>query len=94
MTKSELAKKISESSNVSKAETERLITAVFDAITNEMIEGNEVFISGFGKFYVREVGERKVRNPRTGEELIAPPRKIAAFRAFKSLKKGVNDSKE
>ena len=93
MTKSDLVKKIVESSNASKAEVERIITAVFDNIASELIEGNDAQIFGFGKFYVRSVAERKVRNPRTGEESIAPPHKTAAFKAFGALKKAVNQAK-
>ena len=94
MTKSDLVKKIAESSNATKAEVERIITAVFDGITDELIAGEEVQISSFGKFYVRNVAERKIHNPRTGEKGIAPPHKAAAFRAFKSLKKAVNQTEE
>lgn len=90
MKKSDLIKKISESSSASKAEVEKIVSAVFDTITDELVAGGEVYISGFGKFYVRTVAERKIHNPRTGEESIAPAHKLAAFRNFTALKAAVN----
>ena len=94
MTKSDLVKKIADVHTLSKAQAERIINTLFESISDELIAGEEVQISNFGKFYVRSVAERKMRNPRTGEEGITPPHKIAAFRAFKSLKKAVNQAKE
>ena len=90
MTKSDLVKKIAESYTMPKAQAERIINDLFDAVAEELIAGGEVQIAKFGKFYVRSVAERKMRNPRTGEEGITPPHKIAAFRAFKLLKNAVN----
>ncbi|MBR1807127.1 MAG: HU family DNA-binding protein [Selenomonadaceae bacterium] len=63
---------------------------MFDAVAEELIAGEELQIANFGKFCVRSVAERKMRNPRTGEEGITPPQKNAAFRAFKLLKNAVN----
>ena len=85
MTKSDLVKKIAETYAMPKTQAERIINTLFAGIADELIAGEEVQISSFGKFYVRSVAERKMRNPRTGEEGIAPAHKIAAFKAFGAL---------
>ena len=58
----------------------------------ELRAGNEVEISKFGVFYPKEFGERKSRNPRTGEELLAKPRTKPRLRFFDSFEKGIQDS--
>ena len=52
------------------------------AVSDILREDGEVIIPDFGKFYVRERGERVCRNPQTGEEFIAPPTKKVKFKAF------------
>ncbi|MEL0591799.1 MAG: HU family DNA-binding protein [Planktothrix rubescens PR221] len=58
----------------------------------ELRAGNEVEISKFGVFYPKEFGERKSRNPRTGEELIAKARTKPRLRFFDSFEKSIQDS--
>ncbi|MGL4503868.1 MAG: HU family DNA-binding protein [Planktothrix sp.] len=58
----------------------------------ELRAGNEVEISKFGVFYPKEFGERKSRNPRTGEELLAKPRTKPRLRFFDSFEKSIQDS--
>lgn len=90
MIKSDLVKKIAESYDLPKVKAERIVNTLFDTIAEELVAGEEVQIANFGKFYVRSVAERKIHNPRTGEEGIAPAHQAAAFRAFKSLKNAIN----
>ena len=57
-------------------------------ITSE--SGDDVLISGFGKFCVKKKRERKGRNPSTGEDMILEPRRVLTFRSSGSLRKKVN----
>lgn len=66
----------------SKAEAERALTAVLETF---LVKGEEVNFIGWGKFSVEERGERKGRNPQTGEEMIIPAKKTVKFKAGKKL---------
>jgi integration host factor subunit alpha len=52
--------------------------------------GDDVLISGFGKFCVKEKGERRGRNPSTGEDMMMKPRKVVTFRCSRSLREKIN----
>lgn len=66
------------------------INTVIDCITDAVAQGEKVQIVGFGTFEVRERGEKKCKNPRTGEEMITPAKKAPVFKAGKALKDAVN----
>ena len=86
LTKSELAVMLFEQIGLNKREAKDLIDAFFDRITNQLVEGQDVKISGFGNFEVRTKVARPGRNPRTGEVVTIPPRRVVTFRASGSLK--------
>ncbi|WP_177162196.1 HU family DNA-binding protein [uncultured Fusobacterium sp.] len=69
----------------SKAEAERALTAVLETFETFLVKGEEVNFIGWGKFSVEERGERKGRNPQTGEEMIIPAKKTVKFKAGKKL---------
>ncbi len=71
---------------------ESVIEGLIKFVQLELRAGNEVEISKFGVFYPKEFGERKSRNPRTGEELLAKPRTKPRLRFFDSFEKGIQDS--
>lgn len=89
MTKKELVSAIAEQTNITKKDTEIMINALVDAISEGLANGEEITISGFGKFLVRERGERTGRNPRTGETITIAPTKIPAFKPAKALKDSI-----
>ena len=70
-------------------QTEKVITAVFDTIKQQLADGGEVSIVGFGVFHVSERAERQGRNPQTGETLTIPSTKKPRFRPGKPLKEAV-----
>ena len=90
MTKADLVKAVSEKANCPKKDAEMAINTVIDCITDEVAQGEKVQIVGFGTFEVRERGEKKCKNPRTGEEMITPAKKAPVFKAGKALKDAVN----
>jgi DNA-binding protein HU-beta len=72
-----------------KAEAERAVDAVIDAIVSSLKKGDEVSISGLGIFAVKTRAARQARNPRTGAMVQVPATKVPKFRAAKALKDAV-----
>lgn len=89
MNKADLINAVAAKTEVSKKETEAVITATLDAITAAMQEGDKVQLVGFGSFEVKKRAERIGRNPKTKEEIKIPASKIPAFKAGKALKDAV-----
>ncbi len=71
---------------LSRNDSAALVEAVLDEIREALIDGQQVKISSFGSFSVREKGERVGRNPKTKEEARIPPRRVLVFRASQVLK--------
>lgn len=87
--KSELISTVSEKTEMSKKDTEKVVSAVLDSIMDELARGEKVQIVGFGTFEVRERKEREGRNPATGESIKIPALKVPVFKAGKSFKEKV-----
>jgi DNA-binding protein HU-beta len=90
MTKAELVAKVAEKTGLKKAEAERAVNAVVDALAEALSKGERTAIPGLGVFSVKQRKERKGRNPKTGKEIKIPARKTVAFSVAKSLKESVN----
>ena len=86
MNKSELTAAIAQASGVSKKDSERVLNAIVDIMTQELVKGNRVQLSGFGIFEVRNREARTGRNPITREAVQIPATKVPAFKASKNLK--------
>ncbi|MEM0530021.1 HU family DNA-binding protein [Zongyangia sp. HA2173] len=89
MTKAELINLVAEKADISKKESDKVVGAVIDSITEALVKGEKIQIVGFGTFEVKERGERKGRNPRTKEEITIPASKLPTFKAGKALKDAV-----
>ena len=88
MTKADLADRIYEKIGLPKKEATSIVETLFDSMKNILSEGESIKITGFGTFLVRKKGERKGRNPKTGEELKIEQRIVVTFKPslqFKSL---------
>jgi len=72
-----------------KAQAERAVDALFDAIVGTLKEGGEVSIAGVGIFSVKQRAARTARNPKTGAAVQVPATKVPKFRAAKALKDAV-----
>ncbi|RMH08104.1 MAG: integration host factor subunit alpha [Nitrospirae bacterium] len=90
MRKADIANLVCEKVGVSKTEAVELVEYVLECMKTELQKGEPVKIAGFGNFTVRSKGERKGRNPRTGEEIAITPRRVVTFRASQLFKKYVN----
>ncbi len=90
MNKTELVAAVAENAALSKKDAEKAISAVIDAITGALSDGDKVQLVGFGTFEVRERGARTGKNPRTGEAIKIAASKVPAFKAGKAFKDIVN----
>lgn len=86
MNKKELCNVVSEKIGMTKKDTLEIIDAVFESITEELADGGDVSLSGFGKFISVEKEERECRNPKTGETVIVPAHNAVKFKASATLK--------
>ena len=89
MTKTELIEAIAQSAEVPKSQAQKHFDAFEEVVTNTLKGGDEVQITGFGKFYVREQKARDARNPQTGEKVRIPAQKVPTFSAGNSLKESI-----
>ena len=90
MNKTELTEAVASAADLSKASAGKAVDAVIEAITDTLKSGNQVAVTGFGTFLVRERGARTGRNPRTGELMQIKASKVPSFKAGKGLKDAVN----
>ena len=91
MNKDDLISKVASSIGLSKTEAAKSVDAVFSNISGSLKNGNEVRMVGFGTFLVSNRAATTGRNPRTGESIQIPAKKVPKFRAGKVLKSTVNN---
>ena len=89
-TRSSLSEAVFKNVGLSRNESSNLVDSVFGEILSSLIKGDDVKISSFGTFIVREKKERIGRNPKTGEEVPITARSVVTFRASNVLKSKVN----
>ncbi len=90
MNKKELVEAVSLKKEMTKKEAEDLVDTVFDTITDSLLEGNKVLISGFGTFKVNHRKERKGVSPKTKEIMTIPASKTLTFKPSNRLKDSMN----
>ena len=86
MNKTELIAIAAENSGMTKKDTERVVSTLFDTIAAQLRDGEKVQITGFGNFEIKEREARVGRNPRTKEAVQIPACKSPVFKASKTLK--------
>jgi DNA-binding protein HU-beta len=87
--KTELAKTVAEETGLSAGQAKEAIEVTLERIANELGAGNEVALSGFGKFAISERSARQGRNPQTGETIQIAATKVPRFSAASQLKQAV-----
>ena len=90
-TRSTLSEAVFKNVGLSRNESSTLVDSVFNEILQSLINGNDVKISSFGTFVVRQKRERIGRNPKTGQEVPITARSVVTFRASNVLKSKVNN---
>jgi DNA-binding protein HU-beta len=85
----EFIQRIAEEADGPVSEAQRYFEAVEDVVASALKHGEEVQITGFGKFYVQERKAREGTNPQTGKKMNIPAQRIPSFSAGRTLKKSV-----
>ena len=86
LTRADLAEAINRKVGLSRAESLALVESILDRMSDAMASGENVKISGFGTFILRDKNQRIGRNPKTGVEVPITPRRVLTFRASQILK--------
>ncbi len=89
LTRSDLANSLHQKIGLSRAESSQLVESILGNMSNALCKGENVKISGFGSFLLREKGARIGRNPKTGVEVTIPPRRVLTFRASQIMRVGI-----
>ena len=90
LTKVDIVKSIAEQNGLPKTKSSEIVETLLELIKKSLESGEDVLISGFGKFCVKKKKERRGRNPATGEDMMLAPRKIVTFKWSGKLKDKVN----
>jgi integration host factor subunit beta len=91
MTKSELVDKLAEmKASLTRKESESIVNLIFDSMGDALRSGEKVEIRGFGSFTVRERDAREARNPKSGEIVSIPSKRVPFFKTGKELRERVD----
>ncbi|MBE9397442.1 integration host factor subunit alpha [Pontibacterium sp. N1Y112] len=86
LTKADMAERLFEELGLNKREAKDMVEAFFDEIRESLAINEQVKLSGFGNFDLRDKGQRPGRNPKTGEEVPISARRVVTFRPGQKLK--------
>lgn len=89
LTRADLADMMNRQIGISRSESAQMVESIIEHICQSLIEGENVKISGFGTFVLRDKGERIGRNPKTGVEVPITPRRVLTFRASQMMKQRI-----
>ena len=94
MTKAELVEEVAKTTQLTKKHAEIIVNTVFDSIVDSLKGGEKIELRGFGSFRIRHRGARTGRNPKTGDKVSVPPKRIPYFKPGKELKDLINGDDE
>ena len=92
MTKAELVEEVARAAELNKRDAEVIVETVFGSIIDALHKGEKVELRGFGSFRTRERGPRRGRNPKTGEPVDVPAKRVPYFKPGKELKEYFTES--
>jgi integration host factor subunit beta len=92
MTKAELVDEVAHAVQLTKKQAETIVNIVFDSIVESLRAGQKIELRGFGSFRLRSRKSRTGRNPKTGEKVDVPSKKIPYFKPGKELKELINQA--
>ncbi len=90
MTKAELVEIIAQETGVSKKDTGVIVNLIMENISTALVAGDKVEVRGFGSFKVKSRNARQARNPRTGQTVSVPAKRVPFFKASNELKARLN----
>ena len=90
LTKAELSEMLFDRLGLNKRESKDMVEAFFDSVQEALVEGQDVKLSGFGNFQIRRKAPRPGRNPRTGDSVDVPGKKVPYFKPGKEMRARLN----
>lgn len=90
LTRADIAEVVQRELGIPKSQSADLIELLLETIKTTLSSGDDVLISGFGKFTVKEKSARRGRNPSTGEDLMLSPRRIVTFKCSAKMRNRIN----
>ena len=90
LTKADIVEAVQTETGFTKHKSTELVESLLEQIKSKLESGEDVLVSGFGKFCLQEKAERKGRNPATGEDLMLAPRRVVTFKCSGRLRERVN----
>jgi len=90
LTKAQIIESIQNQTGFPKNKSSEIVETLLEIIKGSLVSGEDVLISGFGKFFVREKRERKGRNPATGDAMMLRSRKVITFKCSGKLRNKIN----
>ncbi len=90
MTKAQLVEEVARTTQLTKKHAELIVNTVFESIVESLRDGEKIELRGFGSFRIRQRGARIGRNPKTGDRVDVPPKRIPYFKPGKELKELLN----
>lgn len=91
MYKTDIIEKVAKTTKIKVKDIDTIYNAIFDTIKNELYNGEEIVLTGFGTFKVNNRKERKGINPRNGDIIQISPKRVVTFRSSLSFKNYMND---
>ncbi len=92
MTKKDIVKTIAERLGLTQVETKEVVQCTLDAIIDALVESGSIELRNFGVFKVKHRAPRKARNPRTGEEVMVPAKKVVVFKPGRLMEEKIHNS--
>lgn len=89
MTKKDIVLRIADETNIKQIDVKKVVQKAFDAIVESLVRGEKVELRNFGVFKIKERRSRTGRNPRTGEVVPVPSRKVAVFKPGLEMKQKI-----
>lgn len=90
MNKSELIERLAERSGLNVIQSEEIVNLIYKKMKDTMVNGGRIEIRGFGSFVVKQYQSYQGRNPKTGERIAVPPKKLPFFKVGKELKERID----
>jgi integration host factor subunit alpha len=92
LTKEHLISAVAEANGYPRIQAVELVETLIEIIKSKLTSGEDVLISGFGKFCVKEKRERRGRNPATGDDMLLKARRVVTFKCSGQLRDKINES--
>jgi integration host factor subunit alpha len=90
LTKEQLISAVSEANGYPRIQSVDLVETLLEIIKSKLVSGEDVLVSGFGKFCVKEKHERRGRNPATGKDMMLDARRVVTFKCSGQLRRKIN----